>query len=234
MTVLQLPVVGQALHRRYLPGTRTPNTAGSVSVWGAAAAVDCNGFWQPNPTDLISLEPNRAQTVVRSMFVPAGTDCGDRDRWTPPGGFELLQVGDAQDFSHGPGGVRVPLVVHLAYTPETRMVDVCEIRDPDSWATETLQPGPIAHLYQGSARIPCWVKVNVDSQPRTPIVGGETMLDTRITIVLPLDVCPDQDQVISVLAARVDQALVGRRYDVKSADVETFALERHVQCVEHR
>ena len=146
-------------------------------------------------------------------------------------GFVLVSAVD--HFSHGPGGVRVPLVVHLAYTPETRMVDVCEIRDPDSWATETLQPGPIAHLYQGSARIPCWVKVNVDS-PRTPIVGGETMLDTRITIVLPLDVCPDQDQVISVLAARVDQALVGRRYDVKSADVETFALERHVQCVEHR
>lgn len=113
------------------------------------------------------------------------------------------------------------------------MIDRCEIRERDSWATETLQPGPIAHTYRGSDQIPCRVEVDA-RQPRTAVVGGETVTLTTLTVTMPLEVCPVEDQVVTIMSARIDQALVGRRYDVKVADAETYALERRVLIVEHQ
>ena len=99
-------------------------------------------------------------------------------------------------------------------------------------ATETLQPGPIAHLYRGSGLIPCRVEVDA-RQPRTAIVGGEQVTLTTLSVALPLEVCPVKDEVVTIMSARIDQALIGRRFDVKAADIESYALERRVLIVEH-
>lgn len=230
MTSMRLRVIGRVPHRRYLPGTLNPAGSGPAD-WAAPVDVDTHGWWQPGPHE-IGPQTGDTRQIVRALFVPRDTECGDRDRWTVPGAGELLQVGDAQDYSNGPGGVRVPLVVHLSRTPEATMVDRCEIREHDSWATETLQPGPVAWRYDGSDLIPCRVEVDA-RQPRTLIVGGETVTLTTLTVALPIEICPIEDQVITIMSARIDQGLVGRRYDVKVADAETYALERRVLIVEH-
>lgn len=231
MTALRLRVVGQVQHERYLPGTLDPAVTPGPSSWAPAVEVDAHGWWQPAPHQ-IGVQAGRGRDIVRALMVPRGTACGDRDRWTVPGVGALLQVGDAQDYSHGPGGVRVPLIVHLSRTPEATMVDRCEIRARDSWATETLQPGPITHLYRGSGLIPCRVEVDA-RQPRTAVVGGEQVTLTTLSVALPLEVCPVEDEVVTIMSARIDQALIGRRFDVKVADVETYPLERRVLIVEH-
>ncbi len=227
---MRLRVVGRVPHRRYLPGTLDPAGSGPAS-WEAPAEVDTHGWWQPAAHE-IGAAAGSTRQIVRNLLVAHGTECGDRDRWTVPGAGELLQVGDAEDYSHGPGGVRVPLVVHLSRTPEATMVDRCEIRERDSWADETQQPGPVAHQYDESDLIPCRIEVDA-RQPRTAVVGGETVTLTTLTVAVPLEVCPVENEVITIMSARIDQGLVGRRYDVKVADAETYALERRVLVVEH-
>ena len=229
MVSLQLPVIGQVQHRRYLPGTLDP-AATVPATWGPVQPVDLHGRWQPKP-ETIGTSSDQRQ-VDRTLIVPEGTVCGDRDRWIIPGDGEWLQVGGGQDYSQGPFGFRVPLLVHRSRTPEATMVDRCEIRERDSWVTETRQPGPIAHTYHGSDLIPCRVEVDA-RQPRTLQIGGQTVTAATLTVALPLDICPDVDQVVTIMSARIDQHLVGHRFDVKVADVETYPLERRVLIVEH-
>lgn len=114
----------------------------------------------------------------------------------------------------------------------SRMLDRCEIREPDSWAGETVQEGVIAHTYRGGSQIPCRVRVD-DTDPRTMVVGGETVTVTKLRVMLPLDVCPSVGQVITINAARIDSALAERRFDVDVADVGSQVIERRVLCSEH-
>lgn len=112
------------------------------------------------------------------------------------------------------------------------MWDRCIIRHPDSWAGEVRTEGAIAWSYLGLDEIPCRVTVD-NTQPRTVTVGGETMLVTSLIITLPVAVAPVEGQVITVLSAAMDPALVGGRFDVQGSDVSTFVTARRVRCIQH-
>lgn len=84
-----------------------------IESWGAPAAIVSYGWWQPAADELHLESGRRAEDVALSMLIPAKTVCGDRDRWALPGAGVLEQYGRAQDYSHGPFGMKVPLLVHL-------------------------------------------------------------------------------------------------------------------------
>lgn len=112
MTVYSLPVVAEIPHQRYQPGPLDPVGLPQPGTWASATPVNVHGWWQPT-ADQIGVEVGRrAQEVSRVMLVTQGTTCGDRDLWTLPDG-EFEQVGAAQDNSHGPFGMKVPLIVYL-------------------------------------------------------------------------------------------------------------------------
>lgn len=110
---MNLPIIGQAQHAAHIPGD--PGGYGAAESWAAAVAVDVHGWWSPSQDEINANAPGRrSQEVAKALMVPLGTACGDRDRWTLPGGETLEQVGEAQDASHGPWGMAPPLVVYLA------------------------------------------------------------------------------------------------------------------------
>lgn len=113
------------------------------------------------------------------------------------------------------------------------MRDRCVIREPDAWAGETRTEGPIAWHYEGSDQIPCRVRVD-DQQPRWDTVGGERTILLEIAILVPIDVCPTKNQVVTVVSAEHDPHTVGLRFDVVAASLRTHAAKRRVTCVEHR
>jgi len=113
---------------------------------------------------------------------------------------------------------------------ESMMWDRCEIRGADSWVGETRQPGQIAWSYLGLDAIPCRVTVD-GNQPRTAMVGGQEVTLSRLVVKLPLAVCPTEDQILTILSAATDPSLIGRRFDVGTADVATY--QRRVSCTEN-
>ena len=113
---------------------------------------------------------------------------------------------------------------------ESMMWDSCEIRAADSWVGETRQPGAIAWSYLGEDAIPCRVTVD-GNQPRSAIIGGQEVTLSRLVVKLSLDVRPTENQVLTVLSAATDPSLVGRRFDVGTADVATY--QRRVSCTEN-
>lgn len=111
MTTLTLPIVGTLSHQRFTPGA-TDDAGMPTDAWGTAAEVTAHGWWPPSQDQIMGEASRRAQEINMAVIIPQGTVCGDRDRWTV-GGFVLEQVGGAQDYSHGPFGMAVPLIVHL-------------------------------------------------------------------------------------------------------------------------
>lgn len=110
---MYLPIIGQVQHAVYAPTPSTPPHL-PTDAWATPVAVDCHGWWPPSPDEVLGVEPGRrAEKIERALLVPQGTACGDRDRWTEPGGVTFEQVSGPQDYSHGPFGMQTPLVVYL-------------------------------------------------------------------------------------------------------------------------
>lgn len=110
---MNLPVVAPLSHQRFAAGAAGADGMPSAPTWGTAANVDSYGWWPPSPEQILGVEPNRRATEIKmATIVPQGTVCGDRDKWVIDGDtFE--QVAGPQDFSHGPFGMAVPLIVYL-------------------------------------------------------------------------------------------------------------------------
>lgn len=115
---------------------------------------------------------------------------------------------------------------------ESMMTDTCEIHEPDLWAGEIRQQGARAWTYQGRNQIPCRVKAS-EMQPRSAGVGGEPVMSLTLSISLPMEVCPVEAQVITVLGSIYDPSLVGRRFDVVAAGVGSQITARRLSCIEH-
>jgi hypothetical protein len=113
------------------------------------------------------------------------------------------------------------------------MWDRCIIRQPDSWQDEILAEGTVAWKWLGHDEIPCRVAVD-DTQPRTVVIGGETVMVTNIVVTVPVSICPTDGQVITILSSLADPHLAGSRFDVKKAEPSTFLTARRVRCMEHR
>lgn len=120
-------------------------------------------------------------------------------------------------------------VEHHRPTVEGFLLDRCVIREPDSWAGETLTEGGIAWQYGGLDEIPCRIQVD-ESQPLTTAVGGQEMQATRLIIALPIGIEPTDKQVITIAAATSDPSLVGLRYDVQAHESTTYTTDRRVRC----
>ena len=109
---MNLRTVATVTQQAYTPGT--PDSIGlPADAWGAQVPIASYGWWQPAASELDLGPGRRAEDVALSLLVPAGTVCRDRDCWTLPGEGVLEQYGRAQDYNHGPFGMRVPLVVYL-------------------------------------------------------------------------------------------------------------------------
>lgn len=107
-----LSVVAQVQLERYEPASEDPIGLPGDG-WAAPVDVDSFGWWQPSADEIRPNPGRRSQEIVRTLMVPLGTDCADRDRWTIPGDGTFDQVGEAQDNSHGPFGMQTPLVIYL-------------------------------------------------------------------------------------------------------------------------
>jgi len=109
---MNLPVVAQIPHELYALGA-VDDMGAAADAWGTSGNVDTNGWWPPSVEQILGQEPQRrAIEISLALLVPNGTVCADKDRWTIAG-EPLLQVGEPQDFNHGPWGMEVPLVVYL-------------------------------------------------------------------------------------------------------------------------
>jgi hypothetical protein len=115
----------------------------------------------------------------------------------------------------------------------SRMTDRCIIREPDSWVGEVLTAGAVAWQYAGVDEIPCRIKMD-NTEPKTVVVGGEVETIVRLTVALPLEVCPVVGQIITVVWSAQDPSLVGRMFDVLAAGVGSQVTARRVSCQEHR
>lgn len=115
----------------------------------------------------------------------------------------------------------------------SRMTDRCIIREADSWSGEVKTTGAIAWQYAGGDEIPCRVKMD-NTEPKTVVVGGEVETIVRLTVSLPMDVCPVVGQIITVVSAAQDTSLAGREFDVLAAGVGSQVTARRVSCQEHR
>jgi len=109
---VNLNVVAQAAHSVYSPWVIDP-LGGPEPRWVDAGPVDSFGWWQPTADELGIESGRRSEEVSRVLLVPAGTACGDKDRWTIPGDGTFEQVGGPQDNSRGPFGMQTPLIVYL-------------------------------------------------------------------------------------------------------------------------
>ncbi len=109
---MNLSIAATLPHQRFTPGPED-DLGQHVPAWGSAEPVGIYGWWPPAPEQILGVEPGRrAQEIQMAVLVPQGTACGDRDRWTlSTGVFE--QVAGPQDYSHGPFGTDVPLIVYL-------------------------------------------------------------------------------------------------------------------------
>lgn len=109
---MNLPTIATVSRQPFTPGAQDAMGL-RPEGWGTAAPVSCHGWWPPSPEQILGVEPGRRATEIQiALIVPQGTTCADRDRWTlPVGTFE--QVAGAQDYSHGPFGTQVPLIVYL-------------------------------------------------------------------------------------------------------------------------
>lgn len=120
----------------------------------------------------------------------------------------------------------------------TLMTDRCIIREPDSWIGETRTEGQIAWRHDDQIEIPCRVKIGENQQAGATTteatIGDEKVQLVRLTVSLPIDICPLENQVVTILSARCDPALVGRRFDVVSPIVGSQITARRISCLEHR
>ena len=108
---MNLPIVAQIPHELYTPSGED-EIGLATDAWTSTAPVDSHG-WYPPSADTVGLEPGRRPVDCDMvLMVPLGTVCGDRDRWTLPDGT-YAQQGRAEDYSHGPFGMTVPLLVYL-------------------------------------------------------------------------------------------------------------------------
>lgn len=109
---MNLNIVGTLPHQRFTAGAAGDDGMPSAPSWGTAN-VNTYGWWPPSPEQILGVEPGRrAQEIQMAALVPQGTVCGDRDKWTV-GGVAFEQVAGPQDYSHGPFGMAVPLIVYL-------------------------------------------------------------------------------------------------------------------------
>lgn len=107
-----LAVVGQVQHKAFIPDAADP-VGMPIDAWADPVPVDSHGWWQPSADEIGIEVARRSQEIIRTLLVPQGTVCGDRDRWTIPGDGDFEQVGGPQDNSHGPFGMDTPLIVYL-------------------------------------------------------------------------------------------------------------------------
>lgn len=112
------------------------------------------------------------------------------------------------------------------------MTDRCVIREPDAWIGEAFTEGPVAWRHEDEDEIPCRIKID-GYQPQETTVGGEGRQLMRLTVSLPVDICPTKDQVITVVVAKADLSLVGRRFDVLLGNIGSQITARRVSCLEH-
>jgi len=109
---MNLPVIAQVPDEPFEPGA-TDGMGAAVDAWGTSGNVGTHGWWPPSVEQILGQEPQRrAIEIALALLIPNGTVCADKDRWTI-GAEPLLQVGDPQDFNHGPWGMEVPLIVYL-------------------------------------------------------------------------------------------------------------------------
>lgn len=92
--------------------TATDDMGMPAPAWAAPVSVSVFGWWPSSSDDTADAPGRRRVTRDLDLIVPAGTVCGDRDRWTVAGQV-YSQTGGADDFNHGPFGTAVPLVVYL-------------------------------------------------------------------------------------------------------------------------
>jgi hypothetical protein len=107
-----LPTTAQVQLARYAPSTED-STGMPVDAWETPVPIDVCGWWQSTADEIGIDSGRRSQEIVRSLLIPRDTACGDKDHWTIPGDDAFEQVGEAQDFNHGPFGMSVPLIVSL-------------------------------------------------------------------------------------------------------------------------
>lgn len=95
----------------FLPGA-TDAHGNAVDAWGASVSVAVHG-WAPPSADTAPAASGR-DPVVRDvdLYVPAGTACGPRDRWTLDGTV-YEQVGRAEDYTRGPWSWAAGLRINL-------------------------------------------------------------------------------------------------------------------------
>lgn len=115
------------------------------------------------------------------------------------------------------------------------MLDVCEIREPDYWSTETRQPGPIAWQYLGGDQIPCRAASAGGDMAgnRGSTAGGQGLTLNKIVVTLPVTIHPLPGQVITIVSAEHDPLLAGRRFVVDTAQPSTWLTARRVLCTEN-
>lgn len=109
---MNLSVIAALSHQRFTPGSAGADGM-PAAAWATAANINSYGWWPPSPEQILGVEPNRrAQEIKLATIVPQGTVCGDRDKWVVDADT-YEQVAGPQDFSHGPFGMDVPLIVYL-------------------------------------------------------------------------------------------------------------------------
>lgn len=108
---MNLPVIATVTREPYAQAYDARNAL--ADMWGAPVLVDAHGWWLPPVTSAPSQNGHRGALVALQMLVPAGTVCGDKDRWTVAGGT-YYQVGSPEDYNNGPWSVSVPLILHLS------------------------------------------------------------------------------------------------------------------------
>lgn len=88
--------------------TREPFTPGAtnahgdpIDAWGSPVSVAVFAWSPPSPDSEPAEQQRRAVERDLDVYAPLGTVGGPRDRWTVAG-VTYLQVGYAEDYSHGP------------------------------------------------------------------------------------------------------------------------------------
>lgn len=109
---MSLPTPYAVQHAPLVPGAVDAH-GNERDAWGPPVDVAVHG-WTPPSADAAPAASGR-DPVVRDvdLYVPAGTACGPRDRWTLDGTV-YEQVGHAEDYTRGPwswaAGLRINLV----------------------------------------------------------------------------------------------------------------------------
>jgi hypothetical protein len=97
--------------RAFLPGARDAY-GNPTQGWDEPEPVAVYGWGPASPDTAPHVQGRDPVTCDVDLLAPIGTVCGHKDRWTLPDG-DYDQVGDPQDYSHGPfgfhGGLRIAL-----------------------------------------------------------------------------------------------------------------------------